>query len=169
MTIDELLAALGVDGDDLLAIYDKNAPSGTEPTQKITITNFVSSILTLGEILTQSSIVNNLTSTETDKPLSAAQGKALNDNLKKLNSNLGELNMWIGTIPFAFNNTDSASVVLSQYDGGISESRIVGCSCIPVGYAQATFGFDSNKYTLIMKAHQVYSVTLNAIVIVYYS
>ena len=64
MTIDELLAALGVDGDDLLAIYDKNAPSGTEPTQKITITNFVSSILTLGKILTQSSIVNNLTNND---------------------------------------------------------------------------------------------------------
>ena len=94
---------------------------------------------------------------------------ALNDNLTKLNSNLGKLNIWIGTIPFVFNNSDNASVVLSNYDGGISADRIVGCSCIPMGYSKATFGLDSNKYSLIMQAHQAYSLTLNVMVTVFYS
>ena len=93
----------------------------------------------------------------------------LNSNLKKLNSNLGELNLWIGTIPFVFDNSDSASVVISDYDGGISSSRIVAVNCISLGYAQATFGIDSNKYALVMHAHQAYSTTVSVLVVVFYS
>lgn len=43
-----------------------------------------------GAYLTTSDVVNDLTNTATDKPLSAAQGKALNDNITTINSNLGQ-------------------------------------------------------------------------------
>lgn len=86
MTINELLAAAGLTGDDVIPMYDVEAAAGTEPTQKIKATDFVSAMKTLGSLLSQSDVVNNLTSTAIDKPLSAAQGKALNDKIDNTSS-----------------------------------------------------------------------------------
>lgn len=79
MTINELLAAAGLTGDDVIPMYDAEAAAGTEPTQKIKASDFVAAMKTLGSLLSQSDVVNNLTSTDPTKVLAAPQGKALNE------------------------------------------------------------------------------------------
>lgn len=46
---------------------------------------------TVSEFVLKTEVVNNLTSTSTNVPLSAAQGKALNDSLTTANSNISTL------------------------------------------------------------------------------
>lgn len=84
MTIHELLALTGLTGSDEIPVWDEEA-SG-EPTKKITAQNFAAAIKTLASLLETGDVVNDLTSTATDKPLSAAQGKALNDNITNKNA-----------------------------------------------------------------------------------
>lgn len=47
------------------------------------------------KLLNQSDIVNVLTSTATDKPLSAAQGKVLQDGINAINDNLAQGSTWV--------------------------------------------------------------------------
>ena len=55
-------------------------------------TDLQTQVTTLGSTkVNTSDIVNTLNNTATNKPLSAAQGKALNDSLTTLNSNIGNL------------------------------------------------------------------------------
>lgn len=68
-TINDLTALTTATAGDLLAIWDAEAGSGVEPTKKMSIGDFV---------------VNNLTSTSTTQPLSAAQGKALKDIISQV-------------------------------------------------------------------------------------
>ena len=63
---------------------------------------FNSTISALNSKLNISDVVNNLTSTSTTQPLSAAQGKALNDALGTTNTNLSNTVM----------NTDAVKVVM---------------------------------------------------------
>jgi hypothetical protein len=87
MTIHELLALTGLTESDEIPVWDAEASS--EPTKKITAQNFASSIKTLASLLGTADVVDNLTSTATDKPLAAAQGKALNDKVdNKLTANI---------------------------------------------------------------------------------
>lgn len=81
MTINELLAAAGLTGNDVIPMYDAEAAVGTEPTQKMKASDFAAAIKTLASLLSTSDVVNNLSSTSTTAPLSAAQGKALNDTI----------------------------------------------------------------------------------------
>lgn len=78
MTINELLASVGLTANDEIPLWDAEA-TGAEPTKKITATNLATAIKSLASLLGTSDVVNNLTSTETTKALSAAQGKALAD------------------------------------------------------------------------------------------
>ena len=82
MTINELLALNGLTANDEIPVWDAEAEPN-EPTKKITGSNLASSIKTLGSLLGTSDVVDNLTSTSTTAPLSAAQGKTLNDNINK--------------------------------------------------------------------------------------
>lgn len=75
-TIDQLNAATAITANDEVAIYDAEA-GAAEPTKKVTGSNLASSIKTLGSLLGTSDVVNDLTSTATDKPLSANMGKYL--------------------------------------------------------------------------------------------
>ena len=79
MTIHELLALTGLTGSDEIPVWDEEA-SG-EPTKKITAQNFAAAIKTLASLLGTGDVVNDLTSTATNKPLSANMGKTLNDNM----------------------------------------------------------------------------------------
>ena len=79
MTIDGLNTVSSLTAQDEVPVWDKEA-SG-EPTKKITAQNFASSIKTLESLLGTGDVVNNLTSTATNKPLSANMGKTLNDNM----------------------------------------------------------------------------------------
>lgn len=67
-TINDLSVLTTPTANDLLAIWDAEAGSGVEPTKKMSIGDFV---------------VNNLASTSTTQPLSAAQGNALNDLINR--------------------------------------------------------------------------------------
>lgn len=80
MTIDELGSVSAITANDEVPVWDAEA-GASEPTKKVTGSDLASSVKTLGSLLGTSDVVNNLTSTATDKPLSAAQGKALNDKL----------------------------------------------------------------------------------------
>lgn len=82
MTIHELLALTGLTANDEIPVWDEDA-SG-EPTKKITAQDLAAAIKTLASLLGTGDVVNDLTSTATDKPLSAAQGKVLNDNLTQI-------------------------------------------------------------------------------------
>ena len=71
--ISELPSSASLASTDVLA-----KDTGSE-TQKITGADLASQIKSLGNLLGKGDVVNNLTSTATNVPLSAAQGKALND------------------------------------------------------------------------------------------
>lgn len=47
------------------------------------------------KLLNQGDVINVLTSTATDKPLSAAQGKVLQDNINAVNDNLAQGSTWV--------------------------------------------------------------------------
>lgn len=96
MTIDSLNTVSSLTAQDEVPVWDKEA-SG-EPTRKITAQNMTNSVKTLGslvnttemnnaiaqstaDVIRTGDVVNSLTSTATDKPLSANMGKALNDTL----------------------------------------------------------------------------------------
>jgi hypothetical protein len=156
MTIDELNALTTLTAADEVPVWDSEGSD--EPTKKITASNLAASVKSLA------SLPNT-----TEMNTAIAQSTAIvNDKIDKLNSNISSLKLWIGTIPFVFDNTDSASVSFKQISG-IYGSRLVSIACMPTGYAQATFGMDSQKNTLTMQTHQAYSITLNVMVVAFYS
>ena len=99
MTIDSLNTVSSLTAQDEVPVWDKEA-SG-EPTRKITAQNMTNSVKTLGslvnttemntaieqstaDVIRTGDVVNSLTSTSTDKPLSANMGKTLNDKIGTL-------------------------------------------------------------------------------------
>ena len=95
-TIDDLNALAALTAADEVPVWDSEE-SG-EPTKKITAQNMANSVKSLAslpnttemntaidqstaDVIRTGDVVNNLTSTNTDKPLSANMGKALNDKL----------------------------------------------------------------------------------------
>ena len=78
MQISDLTAASSIAGGDVLAVEVNGV------TYKVSGTALAASLKTIGALLAASDVVNNLSGTATDKPLSAAQGKALNDALGAL-------------------------------------------------------------------------------------
>lgn len=174
-TIDQLNAATAITANDEIAIYDAEA-GAAEPTKKVTGSNLASSIKTLGSLLGTSDVVNDLTSTATDKPLSAKQGKLIYDKLGEgfyiypgssnggqvvqirfvpTESNLAGKNITL--IPNTttgitlFNTTDSATIwaefMSKDFTGTTSTSGNVDVSLDPRTYI----------------VYQVYSSTVNQI------
>ena len=80
-TIDDLNALVQAASGDELPIWDVSATGNEEPTKKITLQNLAAVIKTLASLLGTGDVVDNLTSTATDKPLSANMGKALSDKV----------------------------------------------------------------------------------------
>ena len=96
MTIDSLNTVSSLTAQDEVPVWDKEA-SG-EPTRKITAQNMANSVKSLAslpnttemntaidqstaDVIRTGDVVNSLTSTATNVPLSAAMGKALNDKI----------------------------------------------------------------------------------------
>lgn len=73
MQINDLPTSYTFASDDVIAIEINDV------TYKLTGATLASALKAIGYYLVSGDIVNNLTSTATNKPLSAAQGKALND------------------------------------------------------------------------------------------
>ena len=71
---------------DLTPYLTKSDASNTYAKKADTDTSFEEIWEQLGVVVAKDEIVNNLTSSETNKPLSAAQGKALNDKISALGS-----------------------------------------------------------------------------------
>ena len=82
MQISGLSASNTFSATDVLAI-EINV-NGVEKTYKLTGATLAAALASIGSYLKTTDVVNNLTSQETQKPLSAAQGKALNDKLASL-------------------------------------------------------------------------------------
>ena len=85
MQISGLSASNTFSATDVLAIEVNE--NGTNKTYKLTGATLATALASIGSYLKTTDVVDNLTSTATDKPLSAAQGKALNDNIAKYTSN----------------------------------------------------------------------------------
>lgn len=81
MQISELSASNTFSATDVLAI-EVNV-NGVEKTYKLTGATLAAALASIGSYLKTTDVVNNLTSTATTQPLSAAQGKALNDQIAK--------------------------------------------------------------------------------------
>ena len=78
MQISDLMAASSIAGGDVLAVEADGV------TYKVSGTALAASLKAIGALLAASDVVNNLSSTSTTAPLSASQGKALNDALGAL-------------------------------------------------------------------------------------
>jgi hypothetical protein len=109
MTIDELNALTTLTATDEVPVWDAEANS--EPTKKITGSNLASSVKTLGSLLGTSDVVDNLTSTETDKPLAAAQGKALSEAIAQSTANVKQIDITTDTNGF-FSDTRSGNFIV---------------------------------------------------------
>ena len=77
MQISGLPASGAFTSTDVLAIDVEE--NGVKKTYKLTGATLAAALAGIGNYLTTGDVVNNLTSTATDKPLSAAQGKDLNE------------------------------------------------------------------------------------------
>ena len=93
---------------------------------------FNSTISALNSKLNISDVVNNLTSTSTTQPLSAAQGKALNDALANTNTALAALvkttsfsdtTTSTGNVSLPLNPGNSAPIIAYDSDGNIYQIR----------------------------------------------
>lgn len=79
-TIDDLNALVQAASGDELPIWDVSETGpNDEPTKKIMLQNLAAAIKTLASLLGTGDVVDNLTSTATNKPLSANMGRALNE------------------------------------------------------------------------------------------
>ena len=79
MQISGLSASNTFSATDVLAI-EVNV-NGVEKTYKLTGATLATALASIGSYLNTTDVVNDLTSTSTTAPLSAAQGKALNDKI----------------------------------------------------------------------------------------
>lgn len=79
MQISGLSASNSFSATDVLAI-EVNV-NGTNKTYKLTGATLATALASIGSYLKTTDVVNNLTSTSTDKPLSAAMGKELDGGL----------------------------------------------------------------------------------------
>ena len=96
MTINGLNPLSALTADDKIPVWDTGASD--EPTKEITAQNMANSVKSLAslpnntemntaieqstaDVIRTGDVINNLTSTNTDKPLSANMGKALNDKI----------------------------------------------------------------------------------------
>lgn len=74
-------------GNILIVVYI-NRESGTGASSVLTC---YSGEIDTNKLLTKDSVINNLTSTSTNMPLSAAQGKVLNDKITALQNTVNTL------------------------------------------------------------------------------
>lgn len=78
-TINDLPALASLTANDYIPVWDSEA-SG-EPTYKIKVSDMIASIVLIASLLKQNDVVNDLTSTATDKPGSANMLRELNNKL----------------------------------------------------------------------------------------
>ena len=111
MQISGLSASNTFSATDVLAI-EVNV-NGTNKTYKMTGATLATALASIGSYLKTTDVVNNLTSTATDKPLSANMGKELNDKIGNLHClyawNTTTINVDIG---FAPDTSKSATGIL---------------------------------------------------------
>lgn len=86
MTIDQLLAAIGLTANDEIPLWD--AEESGEPTKKITAQNLAAAVKLLASLLAKSDVKDSLSNTSIDYPLSANQGKVLNDKANTILSDI---------------------------------------------------------------------------------
>lgn len=154
-TINSLTSLTTPASNDLLAIWDSNAGTGEEPTKKMSIGDFV---------------VDNLTSTATNKPLSAAQGKALNDKIASLIKT--ESLTISGSVPPNYNQSSAfnLSVVWNNY----ANKSVIGIYLINAEYPNwclwGTPMHDEPNHTINVGIRNYFSdtLTVNAVVIIKY-
>ena len=87
MTIDELLAAIGLTANDEIPLWDAEA-TVEEPTKKITATNFAAAVKALASLIATTDVKDVLNSTSATDPLSANQGKVLNDRASAISDDI---------------------------------------------------------------------------------
>ena len=86
---------------------------------------FNSTVSALNSKLNISDVVNNLTSTSTTQPLSAAQGKALNDAIGTANTAIAAVDSKIASTITLLKTSDSSPITLSRANCALIGNKIV--------------------------------------------
>ena len=144
MQISELSASNTFSATDVLAI-EVNV-NGVEKTYKLTGATLATALASIGSYLTTADVVNNLTSTATNQPLSANMGKTLNNNIKNLvtkstyvsttdaDGDTPILNIPAGRVPvFIIPNRNYGDGTYSSWFGvivGCNLSGVVSIKCV---------------------------------------
>jgi hypothetical protein len=161
MTIHELLALTGLTANDEIPVWDAEA-SG-EPTKKITAQNLAAAIKTLASLLGAGDVVNNLTSTATDKPGSANMLRVLESMLLTTNSPTeiltnADLNNYRQNGVFFVSSTAIAETITNM---PVAQSgRLVVFSCPGRGSEDYNYGFqlyfEQHSGTIYMRNRRGY-------------
>ena len=173
MTIDGLNTVSSLTAQDKVPVWD-NESSG-EPTRKITAQDFTNSVKTLGslvnttdmntaieqstaDVIRTGDVVNNLTSTATDKPLAAAQGKALNNKITTVNSgNVGSNFVW-----YKFGRVAYVKILDGTFT--VSEGGTIGtlpAVCKPISSADFIDAYSKKRIQIDMNGNIVSVEALN--------
>ena len=108
MTIEELLAATGLTDNDLVAIWDADAASNVEPTQKITAAQFAAAVKTLASLLGTGDVVNNLSNGSTNPVSSGGVYTAFENKISSASIKINRSNLLTFTYEGLNAITDSA-------------------------------------------------------------
>lgn len=96
----------------------------------------------LANPLTQSDVINNLTSTSTNKPLSAAQGKVLNDTILKT-SGIKTLN---STYSCSYYKNGNIVIVTADFGGKTIAQSGVTLGTLPASYRPSVAVYCRNGF-----------------------
>ena len=136
MTINELLAAVGLTANDVIPMWDAEATGSEEPTKKITASNFVAGMIALGNLLTTGDVVNNLNIDDTTGTKVAGQHEVYELNL--VSTSTCSTNSYTSHNTVDFNKlTKRNGFVHIQlhiiFDSG-SEATNAAFANVPIGY-----------------------------------
>lgn len=100
----------------------------------------------LSDYMQYGDIINNLTSTATNKALSANQGKVLNDLITDLNNNKADASALANYVPLTGNSTINGNISVSS----VIASLLVANGDVQAGYLQTTSaGHETGTYDKI--------------------
>ena len=138
MTIDQLTALITAVAADELPIWDADEAKA----KKITVQDFINSVVTIADLLKKTDIYNGLDQTAAGYALDARQGKALNDAVSAINTHRNK------TVTLGQGDTASVSDIINNGECGVLFVQ-------PSSFALANLGY----IALIRRAGSTYYVT----------
>lgn len=137
--------AYSVDGQGFIYKADVDIPYAVKIAGKDSSTYGIATYTLQAELtnpLTQSDVVNNLTSTSTVKPLSAAQGKALNDKISALGGATKLYGRAEPTIAANFTISNASSyrfIMVNLYNDNSNTAQMIDQVVLPQSVWKSTY------------------------------